>query len=77
VCINKYGMNTANTRQVEEYCEQQGIRMPGKIPFDVAVVQAMVEQKTVMKYPCPEVQNAVQTIWQGLQDALAWKESIL
>lgn len=70
ICINKYDINPAKALQVEEYCRREDLTLVGKIPFDVAVVKAMVEKKTVMEYPCPAVQNAIRHIWHEVEDAL-------
>ena len=70
VCINKYDINTAKTLQIEEYCRQEDLKLVGKIPFDVAVIKAMVENKTVMEYSCPGVQDAIRDVWQVVEDAL-------
>ena len=70
VCINKYDINPAKTLQIEEYCQHEDLTMVGKIPFDVAVVKAMVDKKTVMEYPCPLIHRAVEEMWGGVQKAL-------
>ena len=70
VCINKYDINLTKTLQIEEYCQQEDLTMVGKIPFDVAVVKAMVEKKTVMEYPCPTIHHAIKDMWGGVQKAL-------
>jgi MinD superfamily P-loop ATPase len=70
VCINKYDINSAKTLQIEEYCQQDGLTMVGKIPFDEAVVKAMVDKKTVMEYPCPTIHHAIEDVWNAVQEAL-------
>jgi MinD superfamily P-loop ATPase len=70
VCINKYDINTAKALQIEEYCQGEDLLLVGKIPFDEAVVKAMVEKKTVMEYPCPTIHHAIEDIWDGVQKAL-------
>lgn len=70
ICINKYDINPDKTLQIEEYCQREDLSVVGKVPFDVAVVKAMVEKKTVMEYPCPTIHQAMQDIWQGIQKSL-------
>ncbi|MEJ2067090.1 MAG: hypothetical protein P8Y09_03890, partial [Deltaproteobacteria bacterium] len=70
VCINKYDINKEKTRAIETYCRDNNIPIVGKIPFDVAVVKAMVEKKTVMEYPCPTIHHAMEDIWEGVQTSL-------
>ncbi len=75
ICINKYDINPSKARTIEEYCQSKGLKMLGKIPFDVAVVKAMVEKKTVMEYPCPAVQDAIRDIWQRVEETLKEKRN--
>ena len=70
VCINKYDINSDKTLQIEEYCQHDELTMVGRIPFDEAVVQAMVEKKTVMEYPCPTIHRTIEDIWQAVEEAL-------
>jgi MinD superfamily P-loop ATPase len=70
VCINKYDINEEKTRAIERYCRDNNITIVGKIPFDVAVVKAMVEKKNVMEYPCPTIHHAMEDIWEGVQTSL-------
>ena len=70
VCINKYDINPTKTQQIEKYCQHEDLTMVGKIPFDIAVVKAMVKKKTVMEYPCPTVHHAIEDMWGGVQKAL-------
>jgi len=47
VCINKFDIYPGGTDRIEEYCQKEGIRVIGKIPFDLAVTEAMVQGKPV------------------------------
>ena len=64
VCINKYDIHLANTRQIEAYCLEKGIEVVGKIPFHRGVIEAMVEGKTVIEANVPEVAPAVREVWE-------------
>lgn len=70
ICINKYDINPAQAQKIEEYCRREDLSVVGKIPFDVAVVKAMVEKKTVMEYPCPLIHRAITDIWGRVREAL-------
>jgi MinD superfamily P-loop ATPase len=70
ICINKYDINREKTRAIETYCHDNNLPVLGKIPFDVAVVKAMVEKKTVMEYPCPTIHHAIEDMWGGVQMTL-------
>jgi MinD superfamily P-loop ATPase len=66
VCINKFDINLENTQQITSYCENNGSRIIGKIPYEPKVIEALVHQKTVMDYPCNEVQGIIQQMWEQI-----------
>jgi MinD superfamily P-loop ATPase len=70
VCINKFDINPKNTRQIASYCESNGSRLIGKIPYEPKVVEALVNRKTVMDYPCNDVQGIVQRMWNQVEAVL-------
>ena len=63
VVINKYDLNWDMTEKIAEYCEKNGIRLAGRIPFDKAVVEAMVEGKTITEYGSSKAKEEVIKIW--------------
>ena len=48
--INKHDLNCEVTKRIEEYCQKKDIPLLGKVSFDKAVVEAMVEGKTIIEY---------------------------
>jgi len=70
ICINKYDINEEKTRVIETYCHDNKLPVLGKIPFDVAVVKAMVEKKTVMEYPCTTIHHAIEDMWRSVHKTL-------
>ncbi|MBW2038191.1 MAG: ATP-binding protein [Deltaproteobacteria bacterium] len=75
ICINKYDINPAQTLQIEDYCRREDLTLVGKVPFDIAVVKAMVEKKTVMEYPCPAIQDAIRDTWRRVEEVLNEKRT--
>jgi MinD superfamily P-loop ATPase len=69
-CINKYDINRANAKDIEEYCERNGVEAVGNIPFDSTVIDALVQRKSIIDYPCGAVTNAVIEIWDKVSDHL-------
>lgn len=67
VCINKFDINLENSNQIVNYCEKNGSRIIGKIPYEPKVVEALVKKKTVMEYPCNKVQTIVLNMWEELE----------
>lgn len=48
VCINKYDLHDGKSREIEEYCRTQGIRVAGKVRFDEDVVHAQIKGHPVV-----------------------------
>jgi MinD superfamily P-loop ATPase len=67
VCINKFDINLENTHQIYSYCESNGSKIIGQIPYEPKVVEALVNMKTVMDYPCNEVQEIVRNTWKEVE----------
>jgi MinD superfamily P-loop ATPase len=70
VCINKFDINLENTDRIVAYCEKNVSRIIGKIPYEPKVVEALVNRKTVMEYPCNEIQGIVHRMWQEIEAVL-------
>jgi MinD superfamily P-loop ATPase len=70
VCINKFDINPENTHQIVSYCEKNGSTVIGKIPYEPKVVEALVNRKTVLDYPCNGVGSMVFEIWNTVEALL-------
>ena len=77
VCINKYDINPENTRTIEKYCDEKGIEIGGRIPYDSAVTRAMIHEQSVVEYPCGEVSDAIRRIWGRIEERLFLMERVL
>ena len=70
VCVNKFDINLENTAQIASYCKKNGSRLIGQVPYEPRVVEALVQRKTVMDYPCNEVQGILLKMWQSIEMTL-------
>lgn len=50
VVINKYDLNLEMSKKIEEWCTQQGIDLPDHLPFDPAMVEAMVRGLSIIEF---------------------------
>ena len=73
VCINKFDINPENTNRIRSYCESNGSKVIGTIPYEPRVVEALVRGKTLMDYPCNEVQGIVREMWGRIEELLISK----
>jgi MinD superfamily P-loop ATPase len=74
VCINKFDINFENSQQIISYSENNGSKIVGRIPYEPKVVEALVNTKTVMEYPCNRVQGIVQRMWKEVECVLTQKD---
>ncbi|HIE29050.1 TPA: (4Fe-4S)-binding protein [Candidatus Poribacteria bacterium] len=71
VCINKYDINLNNTREIERFLWENKITLADKIPFDLAMVRALTEAKTIVEYaPRKRIALIVENIWRKIIDEL-------
>jgi MinD superfamily P-loop ATPase len=64
VCINKADIYSAGATGIKSYCEDRGIQVVGKIPFDLAVTEAMVHGQPVTLYaPGSPSSKALLEVW--------------
>jgi MinD superfamily P-loop ATPase len=70
VCVNKFDINLGNTAQIASHCEKSGSRLVGQMPYESKVVEALVNRKTVMDYPCNRVQEIIHRMWEEIKTIL-------
>lgn len=70
VCVNKCDINPGKAGEIEEYCKEQGVRVVGKIPYDVSFTKAMIEGKTVIEYTGAGVSEIIRDVWSNVLEAL-------
>ncbi len=70
VVINKYDLNTEITKKIKEYCEQNEIKLAGKIIYDTTVIKAMVNNKIVTEYTKSKVTQQIKNIWDIIHNTL-------
>jgi MinD superfamily P-loop ATPase len=70
VCINKSDINIENTATIRQYCEKNDIQMVGEIPYDHAVIKAMVAGKAVVEYDAGPAATEIKKMWQKVEACL-------
>jgi MinD superfamily P-loop ATPase len=64
VCVNKYDLNTDQTKAIEEFAEKRNIKVVGRIPFDPAFTKSMIRGQNIFEYdPQSDAAKAVKSIW--------------
>lgn len=68
VCINKWDLHPDYCRIIEEACNEREIPVLGRVPFDTAVVESIVQGKTLVEYDSDAAASkAVEELWENLE----------
>lgn len=70
VCINRYDLGEEQSKQIENYCSNQGLVMAGKIRFDRAFVEAMVRGMPVTEYTNGSITDEIGAVWDNFLNYL-------
>jgi MinD superfamily P-loop ATPase len=70
VGINKYTINKDNTRKIEQYCKEKNIEVVGKLPYDVAMTEAMVKEKSAIEFSDSDLAGRITDMWSKVKRRL-------
>ncbi len=71
VCINKYDLNIEETKAIEDFANENNIKVLGRVPFDPIFTHSMVQGQTLFEYDSKsEAAQAVEFIWEKIAGAL-------
>ncbi len=71
VIINKTDLNDDMARRIEKIALDHGSRIIGRIPFDRAVNDALMEGRTVIDYGRGKAEAAIREAWENLKKELS------
>ena len=66
VCINKYDLNEEKALEIEKFCNDNGIEIIGKIPYNNAFTHAIVNGKSVVEYD-EKLASLMKEIWENVE----------
>lgn len=69
-CINKYDLNPGVTEEIKRYCDEFGIRVVGRIPYDRVVSKALVQKRLIVEYEDGRVSAEIRSLWGALSEML-------
>jgi MinD superfamily P-loop ATPase len=67
VLINKHDLSAENTKEIESFCQAEGIQVVGRLRFDNLFTQAMVQGKTVVEHPKSHLAKEIEDIWERIK----------
>ena len=68
--VNKFDINPARSDEIDRFCQEEGIPLVGRIPYDTIVTEAMVQGQPVTIYDQGPVSLALSRIWQRVRDVV-------
>lgn len=64
ICVNKFDLNPDQAHAIENLAEEKNITVLGRIPFDPAFTESMVQGKTIFEYSeNSEASRMIKRIW--------------
>lgn len=70
VCINKWGLSPEMSKDIEKYCEDEGVNLVGKIPFDPEVMDVYRQGLPVERLLQTKAGEAIAEIWDKVREHL-------
>jgi MinD superfamily P-loop ATPase len=67
VIINKCDLNQDQRRQIELFCDDQGLPILGGLPYDPVFIEAVVKGQTITEYQPNGIAKGVAAIWSKIQ----------
>ena len=68
VAINRCDLDEDNSRRIEEHCAASGAEVVARLPYDPAVVRAVVSAVTVVEHSTGEFARRIRRLWDRLSD---------
>lgn len=67
VCINKYDINEDIAREIEDFVNNSGIKLVGKIPYDDMIMKSINELKPITYYKESIAEKAIEEMWDNIK----------
>ena len=66
VIVNKFDLNPDNSREIGEYCREQGHGLLGMLPYDEQMTRAMILGKCITEMPTSRFGDEMRGIWEKI-----------
>ncbi|MEA3408635.1 MAG: ATP-binding protein [Chloroflexota bacterium] len=74
VVVNKFDINLKRTEGIAEFCAANNVPVVGKVPFDVAVTEAMVRGLPITEADDGQVSQSLEQVWREVKETLNTRE---
>ena len=76
VCLNKWDLNESVAAEMERWCEDAGVPVAGRIPYDRAVTDAQVGSLSIVEHSSGPAAIAVRDLWAKVQETLSTSREV-
>ena len=66
--INKYDINSDNSKTIQDWCEKEGIPLFGKIPFEQGITESIVNRMPAVEYSENCATEEIKKIWKTIEE---------
>ncbi|EHN13267.1 ATP-binding protein [Clostridium sporogenes] len=70
VCVNKYDINKEMTIDIENFINEKGIKLVGKIPYDNTVMKSINDLKPITYYKESIANKAIEHMWKNIKQII-------
>jgi MinD superfamily P-loop ATPase len=70
VIINKFDLNSDQTRRIESWCRENELPIFARFPHDESFTRAMVQGQVITEYQSNGLTKAIQQAWKNIIDHL-------
>lgn len=75
MCINKFDINLDMTKNIEDFCQKENIKVVGKIPYSRDFTLAMIKEQSLIEFsPDSEITEKIKTMWSTIEEKLKEKK---
>ena len=75
VIINKWNLNKGLSKQIKAFCSHAKITLLGQLPYDPAIVEAMVRGQTITEYQPNGTVERIGQIWTAINALIEMPQS--
>ena len=66
-CINKWDINTDVSKEIEDYCVDNDVRVVGKIRYDKIFTDAQLKGANIFEVESGDISGEVKSLWENLE----------
>ncbi len=69
--VNKWDINPSVTEEIEKVCQDNGVSVAGRLPFDRAVIDVVIAGKTIMEGDSSGLKSEIVKIWENVKGSIS------